>query len=150
MLQVWQAESMGTTNYLHTFITVADDCPVAEGKLPPESAVPSIAALTYRMINEHPYRHTSDDVIFTVYADRKGIPEPQRAKSREAFFSKGQACLRASPLGKKYGWGIHSDGEGRVALYAMESAEYRRLASGKPLRAGESVTVKKAMRSSRA
>ncbi len=141
---------MGTTNYVNTFITMADDCPVAEGRLPPESASPSVAALTYRMISEHPYRYTSDDVIFTVYADRKGIPDPQRAKAREEFFSKGQACLRASPLGKKYGWGIHSDGEGRVALYAVNSAEYRKLASGKAPGAGESVAAKKAMRSSRA
>ncbi len=29
----------------------------------------------------------------------------------QTFFSKGQPCLRASDLGKKYGWGIHSDSE---------------------------------------
>jgi hypothetical protein len=102
------------------------------------------------MIQEQPYRFTSDDVLFTVYADRKGIPEGERAAAREAYFSKGQACLRASPLGKKYGWGIHADAEGRVALFGMETAEYRSLAGGKAPRRAETVTVKKAMRSSRA
>ncbi len=33
-------------------------------------------------------------------------------------------CLRASPLGKRYGWRIHNDANGKIALYAVESQEY--------------------------
>ncbi|WP_370872528.1 DUF6157 family protein [Paenibacillus zeirhizosphaerae] len=36
-----------------------------------------------------------------------------------------QACLRASMLPKKLGWGIHFNGEGKLALIPMESELYR-------------------------
>lgn len=136
---------MHTTNYRETLIVVADDSKADRGVVPPEKPEnPSIAARTWRLIAEHPYAYTSDDVIFTVWADRKEIPEDERAAAREVFFAKGQACLRASDLGKKYGWGIHHDAEGRLALVGMETDAYRELA------AREDVTVVKAMRSSRA
>ncbi len=67
----------------------------------------------------------------------------------QTFFSKGQPCLRASDLGKKYGWGIHSDGEGRVALFAVGSPEYRQLEQGRAVAGGGTVKVVTAMRSSR-
>jgi len=57
-----------------------------------------------------------------------------------------QACLRASPLLKKYGFGLLFDHEGRVALCPMESEEYQRLVGG----IDGQVTVIKAMRSKRA
>ncbi|MDN6557177.1 MAG: DUF6157 family protein [Acidipropionibacterium acidipropionici] len=136
---------MGTTNYKSTFIQVAEDCPVDAAQEPPVGAKgPSVAALQYSLINEHPYELTSDDVLFEVNAIRKEIPDQDRAAAREAFFSKSQACLRSSPLGKRYGWGIHHDAEGRVALVPLGSEEYERLASD------PDVTQLKAMRSRRA
>lgn len=143
---------MGSTNYYDTFIGVADDGPAQEGTVPPlRGEQPSVALRSYRMIAEHPYRYTSDDVIFTVYADRQGIPEAERPAAREAFFAKPQACLRASDLGKRYGWGIHSDAEGRVALYGVETEAYRRLAAGgAAVEGGPPVAVvNRAMRSKR-
>lgn len=107
-----------------------------------------MAERTYRMIAEHPYRFTSDDVIFGVWADRRDIPEAERAAAREAFFAKGQACLRASDLGKRYGWGVHSDAEGRVALVGVETPEYEVFASGQTPD-GTPVEVTRAMRSRR-
>ncbi len=77
-------------------------------------------------IFEHPYQFTSDDVIFRIHAERKNIPQSQ--EEQEKFFSKGQACLRSSPLGKRYGWGVHSDSKGKIALIAVESDEYKMLA----------------------
>jgi hypothetical protein len=138
-----------TTNYSDTFICIAEDSMVSAGTPPPEKPEnPSIAARAFRMISEHPYRYTSDDVVFTVYANRKQIPAAEREDARAAFFSKGQPCLRASDLGKKYGWGIHADGEGRIALYGVETDAYERLASGVS-DDGQPVSVTKAMRSSR-
>lgn len=138
-----------TTNYLDTFITVAPDCAAEAGLEPPARTTPSVAERTYVMISERPYELTSDDVLFTVWADRSGIGEGERLAARETFFSKGQPCLRASDLGKKYGWGIHSDGAGRVALYAVGSPGYRQLEQGKALAGGGTVKVVTAMRSSR-
>lgn len=131
-------QAMHTTNYTDTFITVAPDS-TAERGVEPKSGV---ALAQYQLIAPHPYRHTSDDVLFTVWADRRGLAQADRPAARAEFFSKGQACLRASDLGKKYGWGIHHDEQGRVALYGVESGEYRRLAGGP--------RVKAAMRSKRA
>jgi hypothetical protein len=133
-----------TTNYEQAFIVIADDSAAERGTMPPaKQDNPSIAARTWRMIAGHPYEYTSDDVIFTVWADRRGIPESERPAARAEFFSKGQACLRASDLGKKYGWGIHHDERGRVAIYGVESPEYAAFVDD------PAVKKVKAMRSSR-
>jgi hypothetical protein len=138
-----------TTNYVDTFIAVAEDSTAAGAVVPPERTPASIAERTFRMIAENPYRFTSDDVLFTVWAERRGIAEEDRDAARAEFFSKGQACLRASDLGKRYGWGVHSDAEGRVALVGLGSREYAEFEAG-ATPTGEPVTVTRAMRSSRA
>ncbi|WP_309102860.1 DUF6157 family protein [Microbacterium sp.] len=132
-----------TTNYRSTFIEVAEDCPIGHAVEPPVTDTPSIAALHHRLIAEEPYARTSDDVIFETYALRNGIAVDDAA-AREAFFSKGQPCLRSSPLGKRYGWGTHHDAEGRVALVPRDSEEYAVLAADPDL------SHTKAMRSRRA
>jgi hypothetical protein len=70
-------------------------------------------------------------LLFEVHRRRRDIARRgDIARARQAFFAKPQACLRTSPLAKQYGWGLHHDGDGRVALYGVETGEYRRLASG--------------------
>lgn len=138
--------ALHSTNYENTFIAVAPDCSADEGKPPPESS--TVASLTFRMLHKAPYSLTSDEVIFDVYAQRKKILNRDRKSAREELFSKGQACLRASALGKTYGWGIHFDSRGLTALYGCESAEYTKLAEGHAPD-GTVVTVKAAMRSKR-
>lgn len=134
-----------STNYFNTLIEVAEDCPVKVAEIPPQkNDEKTIALLQYSMIHEQPYVYTSDDVIFTVYSERQAIPKKELAAQREKFFSKGQPCLRSSPLPKRYGWGVHSNEDGKLALVAVESEAYKKLATDK--------TVKqiKAMRSRRA
>jgi len=142
---------MSTVDYFDTLIVIAEDSPVQVGTVPPENAErQTVAARTFRMIADHPYEFTSADVIFTVFADRHDIPEKDRSARREDFYRKGQACLRSSDLAKKYGWGIHSDTAGRVALYGAESSEYQDFVEGKTrTSSGEVVTVIRAMRSRR-
>jgi hypothetical protein len=118
---------MHSTNYTNAFIEVAEDCKTDVGKLPPEKQAKTVASMQYELIHGNPYQHTSDDVLFAIYAARNGIPESERDHKRAEFFSKGQPCLRSSPLGKLYGWGIHYDSESRIALYARESEDYTRL-----------------------
>jgi hypothetical protein len=67
---------------------------------------------------------------------------------RKEFFAKPQACLRTSDLCKKYGWGVHHDREGRIALYSVSSPEYATLVAGKDLE-GRPIAVKNAVRSAR-
>ena len=125
---------MGTTNYTDTLIEIAEDCPVTEAQVPPTGGRSTVAALQYALIADHPYRYTSDDVVFEVYAIRNAIPDDAKAAEREAFFARDQPCLRASALGKRYGWGIHHDPDGRIALVPVGSREYEALASDGSLR----------------
>ena len=110
-----------STNYKDTFIEVADDCPVAAAETPPGKEPRTAARIQYDMLAENPYAYTSDDVLFESNGARRSI-------SREDFFSKGQPCFRSSALTKRYGWGIHCNAEGRIALYAVDSKDYERLA----------------------
>ena len=109
-----------TTNYINTFIEVAEDCKAATG-CPPHDKEPKTAArIEYEMLISSPYQYTSDDVLYMSNGDRRGM-------SREAFFSKGQPCFRSSALCKRYGWGIHSNGEGKIAIYGVETLRYSQL-----------------------
>ena len=135
---------MHTTNYQNTFIEIADDCPVEEGSIPPlKGTDKTIANLQFEMIIENPYKYTSDDVVFHCYAVKNKIPKSDYKEAREQFFSKGQPCLRASPLTKRYGFGVHHDKDGKIALYGSETPEYKKLKSDRSLK------LVKAMRSSR-
>ncbi len=127
---------MESTNYFDTIILVADDCPVDVAEAPPRRDPPTVAQIQYDLLVDAPYVHTSDDVVYESNGRRRDI-------DRTTFFSKGQPCLRSSPLTKRYGFGIHSDAAGRVALVPVESETYRRLADD------PAVATVKAMRSSR-
>ncbi|MFZ0547999.1 MAG: DUF6157 family protein [Candidatus Promineifilaceae bacterium] len=135
-----------TTNYYDTFIEVAEDCPVITAEIPTSRKADSktIAMYQFEMISQHPYEYTSDDVLFEVYAQRNEIQPAEKDEARHQFFSKSQACMRSSPLGKRHGWGIHSNADGKMAVYAVESEEYRRLAND------PTIEHTKAMRSKRA
>lgn len=136
---------MHTTNYYDTLIEVADDCPTDVAQVPPlKGEKNSMANRQFDMVRQHPYQFTSDDVLFEVYAQKQDLAKSQKEEARSIFFSKGQPCFRASPLPKRYGWGIHSDATGKVALVAVESADYQKLASDK------NIQHTKAMRSKRA
>ncbi|MCB0105583.1 MAG: hypothetical protein KDE53_06735 [Caldilineaceae bacterium] len=135
---------MHTTNYFNTLIEIAEDCPATAGVVPPiRGNKKSVANLQFELLQEHPYEYTSDDLIFGVFAERNGIADEQVDEERARFFAKGQPCLRTSPLAKSYGWGIHSDDGGKVALIAADSVEYQALV------ADPSVAKVKAMRSKR-
>ena len=125
-----------TTNYINTFIEIADDCTLGSSKVPPFKDEKTAAQNEYEMLIDNPYLYTSDDVLYASAGRRKGL-------SRETFFSKGQPCFRASSLTKSYGWGVHSNADGKVAIYPVESDEYKRLV------ADESVKHVKAMNSRR-
>ncbi|HEY9560315.1 MAG TPA: DUF6157 family protein [Anseongella sp.] len=139
-----------TTNYQDIFIRLAEDCPAAAGEIPPERKKGETAAMIqFEMISKHPYRYTSDDVLFQVYAEKNDLTEEELPAAREQFFSKGQPCFRASPLPKRYGWGVHSNQDEKVALYGCETPEYQQLSAGRDPVSGRKVNVYRAMRSSR-
>lgn len=134
---------MGTTNYFNTFIEVAGDCPVDEAEVPPERSRKTKVRMQYELISDNPYQYTSDDLLFYIYAERNNIPNSKREEEQESYFSKGRACLRSSSLGKRYGWGIHYDENGKIAIYGVGSDRYDELVKD------ENLDHLKAMRSSR-
>jgi hypothetical protein len=133
---------MHTTNYFNTFIEIAEDCPISMAEIPPQKGEDkTVANLQFDMIMHNPYKYTSDEVIFGIHALRNGLSNND--DERATFFLKGQACLRSSPLAKRYGWGVHHDAEGKVALYPAESEAYQKFAADVALK------HTKAMRSKR-
>lgn len=143
------AKTVHTTNCFNTFIRIAEDCPARTGEEPPlRAGSATVATLQYAMIARAPYKYTSDDVVFATSAPGRALDakatRKQRSFARDVFFSKGQACMRASPLGKRFGWGVHADAEGRVAIYAVDSKRYQALA------VDPDITQVRAMRSKRA
>lgn len=138
-------------SYRSTFITVADDCPTDRGTVPLIDAErPSVARLQHELLSRAPYRHTDQELIFIVHVTRLGLGQEElklRGKEiHDELFSKPYPCLRASPLPKRFGWGVHYDENGRLAIVGRETAEYAALSSG----TGRAKTVVKAMRNKRA
>lgn len=115
-----------TTNYQNTFITVAEDSKTTKGTVPPTRGKnKTIAQLQYEILKSNPYQFTSDDILFQVYAYRNNVTQAEYEQARKNFFSTGKPCFRASPLTKRYGFGIHNNHEGKIALYGMETEEYQ-------------------------
>lgn len=118
-----------------TFIEVAEDCPAVRAEIPPTRADrPTKAAIEYKLIAGAPYVLTEEDVAFRTRVIMRHIPEADWAAERERFLAQTKPRLRVSALAKRYGWGIHIDSHGRVALVAVESADYQRLAADPALR----------------
>lgn len=133
-----------STNYVNTFIEVAEDCPASKGQIPPlKGDTKSVAELQFELLHGQPYRYTSDDVFFQIYAMRRELSRDELAGARQQFFSRGQPCFRASPLTKRYGWGVHSNAEGKVALYGVHSQEYQKFAEDKETRKVKAMRSKK-------
>jgi Family of unknown function (DUF6157) len=115
-------------NYYDTLIEIADDCPATEARVPrARGGKKTKAVVEYELLVEHPYMYTEEDIAFEVYAVLHDIPKAIWPKERKKFLSKGHPHLRVSALAKRYGWGIHNDAEGKIALIAVESPEYKRL-----------------------
>ncbi len=125
-----------TTNYVDTFIEVPADCPVVQAEIPPERKQKTVVRRQYELLCAQPYQYTSDDVLYASNGEPKGVP-------RAEFFSKGQPCMRASSLVKRYGWGVHCDSQGKMAIYPLESEVYQKLAADPNLKHIKSMRRKK-------
>ena len=134
--------------YENTFIQVAEDCRASTGEVPPErGSAPSVAGVQHAMLAAEPGRWTQEDVLIASAPGVRGrtdLTPDELERLKEEYFAEPRACLRASPLGKTYGWGLHYDAEGRITLHAVGSESYDRLA------ADPTLTQLRAMRSKRA
>lgn len=116
---------MNTTNYTNAFILVASDYNLKAAKK--EAKAGTIAALQLEIALNNPYKYTSDELLTLVYMKRRDMEMDEFEIAKEALFSKPQACLRASPLVKTLGYGVHNNLEGKIAIYPIESDDYKSL-----------------------
>src|SRR5438270_12909821 len=115
-------------NYYNTLIEIAEDSPATKAEVPkPKGGKKTKPVIEYEMIANHPYKYTEEDIAFETYAVLHNIPKAIWPKERQKLLSKGHPHLRVSPLAKRYGWGIHNNDEGKVALIAVESSRYKQL-----------------------
>lgn len=117
------------SNYYDTFIEAADDSPAKSGTVPlARGGKRTVALIQYELLTDNPYTYTQEEVLFETHLRHKGLTptESERAELWDDFFAVPKACLRASPLPKGYGWGVHFDKEGKVALYGVETEAYRK------------------------
>lgn len=123
-------EKIHTTNYYDTFIEVAEDTKVSCGTKPPsKTAKKTVGELQYEPLVDNPYKFTSDDILFQVFAIKNNLRKEEYKQARQQFFSKGQPCFRSSPLTKTYGFGVHCDSNGKVAIFGMETEQYKKFLS---------------------
>ncbi len=136
--------------YTNTFIQVAPDSPAISAIVPEvKGESKTVAVLEHELLSHHPYTFTNEELIFEVHVRRLGLSESDvKARHQELWdelFSKSHACMRASSLTKRYGWGVHYDERGKMALYPLGSEEYGRFA-----RDTDGLKLLVAMRSKRA
>lgn len=117
-----------STNYLNTLIQIAEDSKNVTGTKPPvKSEKKTIANIQFEILSKNPYKFTSDELLINVIAKRKDATDNELIEIKELFHSKGQPCLRCSPLTKSYGWGIHANQDGKTALFSASSEAYENL-----------------------
>lgn len=126
-------------NPVNQFIEIAPDCPAKAAMIPQDKGGKrSIASVEYELLSGKPYCYTLAELKFATHLLHKQIPAAEakmhNQQLREAFFAKPYACMRASPLTKQYGWGAHYDEQGRIAIYAVESKEYRRFVADQAIK----------------
>lgn len=123
---------MPAISYRNAFITLAPDCPVAAGTVPRQAT--SIAGLEHELLTDGPYHYTTHDLILHVHRQHKNVGDAELDAFRAFLFAKSHPCMRLSMLPKRWGWGVHYDEHGRMALYGAETGEYAAFAMRSDLR----------------
>lgn len=85
-------------------------------------------------------------LLFQVFAERNALTFSEFEAAKIQFFSKGQACFRASPLTKTHGFGIHFNEVGKMAFVAMESETYSSMVSDDSIQKAKAMHSKKIMK----
>ena len=86
---------MTTTNYANTLIEPAEDCKASDSSHLERGGKPTVATIQYATLSDYPYEYDSDEVLFTIYASRKGLA--LTTENRAAYFEKGQRAFEPRP-----------------------------------------------------
>lgn len=117
-------------SYRNAFIRVAVDCQAEVATEPIlRNGAKTLAVWEFELLSNRPYEQSQEEFQFAVHLAHKGIAATDIELARKEYFSVPHACLRASPLAKRWGWGFHFNQEGRVAMVPLGSDEYEQFAS---------------------
>lgn len=99
-------------------ILVAANCPVNKGTEPPDDRKSkTISRIKFELLTAKPYEFTEEEFF-------KNVHHVIRNKSDLKIKS---YLLARVQLARQWGWGIHRDSNGKLALVGWETPEYRRL-----------------------
>ena len=119
---------MKSIKYYNTSIPISEESKIQKGTIPTlKKDEKSIAYFLYETIFNHPYQYTSNEVLFNAYILKNEIEEADIKKHKIQFFSKKQLDLRGSSLVITYGWGIHFNPQGKIALIGVDADLYAQL-----------------------
>src|SRR5699024_2673658 len=116
-------------------ITVSPDSTVSAAMEPPARGQKrTVPQLQFELLRDRPYRLDYGDLLFEVHVRHKELPAADLAANgpaiRDELLGKSHPCMRSSQLVKRYGWGVHFDADGRMALIGLGTDEYREFARG--------------------
>ena len=101
-------------------ILIATKCSMKRGTKPVSNREqPTIAMHQYDVLTEMPYQLTYEQLKDEVHGNRRG-KELTREQSKTYMMKRSELC-------KIWGWGVHQDKNGKLALVGCETKEYRRL-----------------------
>lgn len=104
--------------YEEELIEVPDDSPTNHAIEPPKDnkLKPNVARVEYEVLKENPYKFNEKEFHYEVLIVR------QNKSIKYQLWN-----IKRSNLVKKYGWGIHKNKQGKLALVPMESDMYKKL-----------------------
>jgi hypothetical protein len=108
-------EEKQNQDLLNTLITVAESS--LNKSQVPVSKKKGVKELIYQVLKDNPYKYKQNDLFEEVHFNIRKKPELNIVKYK----------LQRSELCSKLGWGIHGNEEGKLALVAVESQDYKNL-----------------------
>jgi len=99
-------------------IQASEDTKAVRGEEPPDDgADKTVARIQFEVLAENPYEFTEHEFYYEVRVVRR-----KRTDLKLELYN-----IKLIPLLKRYGWGIHRNSEGKLALVACESDRYEEL-----------------------
>jgi hypothetical protein len=131
--------------FLNTFVRTAPDCPESAGIEPAcRGGKKPVHLIQLELLRSAPHHFTHESLVVESELLREPSTGETRAEILSRIRSKPLPCLRCSPLAKRYGWGFHFDGEGKIAVHAAGSKAYQKLAADPKLEQVPAIRSKKA------
>jgi hypothetical protein len=99
-------------------IEVAEDCEAERAMEPPDGGLnKTIQRIAYEVLIENPYTYSEMELFHEVHVVRRN-----RSDLKLESYN-----IKRHPLVQRFGWGIHRNKEGKLALVAVDSKKYREL-----------------------